>query len=299
MHERQLLTENELQSFLPNVVTKTNSSIIIVSAYLKTDVILWLYNFIPKGVDVSVVTRWRRADILKGSSDFDAYDICRSFGWSFHIDQRLHAKILLIDQEFLVIGSSNYTKSGLGFNINSNLEMNLVVQPTPYEVQRVKSFVLNSFELDDVTHSEMALELMGGNSSFEGDDEWSAIVQSRMTTNAEKLWISECLKLSPDNFRSLPEHTYHADQELWGGHEPTADRAKKMRIFNWLDLQLDKENKIYNFGELSSLLHSSIINDPSPYRKEIKECISVLFDWVEEFDLYEIVRFRRTKGMRK
>ena len=105
--------------------------------------------------------------------------------------------------------------------------------------------------------------------------------------------------LSPQEFKNIPKHIWHNDKALWGDNEPSTDIARQMRVFNWLDNELSKEVRVFNFGELSSLLHSSIINDPSPYRKEIKECVAALFDWVEELNLYKIVQFRRTKGMIK
>ena len=299
MHERELLTERELQELLPQVVSEASSSITIVSAFLKKDVLLWLSQYIPENITVRVVSRWRMDDILSGSSDFSAYDVCRENGWKFLIDQKLHAKVILVDQSCLVIGSSNYTKNGLGFNPNSNLELNIKVTPSDKEIVRVDNFLTNAYELDDATHADMAKELENLDTNSATLPEWSKSILSRFNAFTEKLWISECLILSPQEFKNLPKHIWHNDKALWGDNEPSTDIAKQMRVFNWLDNELSKEVRIFNFGELSSLLHSSIINDPSPYRKEIKECVAALFDWVEELNLYEIVQFRRTKGMIK
>ena len=299
MHERELLTERELQEILPQVVSEASCSITIVSAFLKKDVLLWLSQYIPEHVTVRVISRWRMDDILSGSSDFSAYDVCRENGWKFLIDQKLHAKVILVDQSCLVIGSSNYTKNGLGFNPNSNLELNIKVTPSEKEVARVDDFLTNAHELDDATHADMAKELEDHDTNAATFPEWSNSILSKFNSFAAKLWISECLILSPQEFKNIPKHIWHNDKALWGDNEPSTDIARQMRVFNWLDNELSKEVRVFNFGELSSLLHSSIINDPSPYRKEIKECVAALFDWVEELNLYKIVQFRRTKGMIK
>lgn len=299
MHERELLTERELQEALPHVVSEATASITIVSAFLKKDVLSWLSQYVPQNVTVRVVSRWRKDDLLSGSSDFDAYDLCREYGWRFLIDQKLHAKVILVDQACLIIGSSNYTKNGLGFNPNSNIELNIKVIPGESEVSRVKNFLTNAYELDEVTHANMAKELENNDTNEATRADWSAPILSKLTVFSEKLWISECLTLSPQEFKELPRHIWHNDKALWGQKKPSVEIAKQMRVFNWLDNQLSKEVRVFNFGELSSLLHSSMINDPSPYRKEIKECVAALFDWVEELNLYQIVQFRRTKGMIK
>lgn len=299
MHERELLTEHELQELLPHVVSNASFSITIASAFLKKDVLAWLSKYVPKNVTVRVLSRWRKEDLLGGSSDLDVYDICRTNGWKFLIDQKLHAKVIMVDHSCLIIGSSNYTKNGLGFNQNSNLELNIKVIPNENEVARIDNFLINAYELDDATYATMSEELKSSDTNAVNFSEWSKSILFKFNTFAEKLWISECLTLSPQEFSDLPQHVWHNDKALWGANEPSAHIAKQMRVFNWLDNELSKEVRVFNFGELSSLLHSSIINDPSPYRKEIKECVAALFDWVEELNLYKIVQFRRTKGMIK
>lgn len=299
MLERDLLSEHELQELLPGIVGQANSSIMIISAFLKKDILIWLEKYIPKDIKVNVVSRWRKDDLLNGSSDREVYDVCRSNGWSFFIDQKLHAKVFLVDHSCLILGSSNYTNSGLGFNSKSNLELNIKVIPNENEISRVKNFLLNAFELDDATFTEMVVELDNTTLDSGRNVEWSDLIQTRFNLFAERLWISECLTLTPFEFENLPENFQHNDKALWGSTEPSSSHAKQMRLFHWLDMQLSKESRIFNFGELSSLLHSSIINDPSPFRKEVKGCVSAMFEWVELFNLYEIVEFRRTKGMIK
>ena len=57
----------------------------------------------------------------------------------------------------------------------------------------------------------------------------------------------------------------------------------------WLkDILSQNENKELYFGSLSEKLHSSLINDPKPYRKEVKELLANLLNWVTELEIDEI-----------
>jgi len=63
----------------------------------------------------------------------------------------------------------------------------------------------------------------------------------------------------------------------------------KCNAYRWLKslLEQKEDNEIY-FGELSALIHDVIINDPKPYRKEVKELQTNLLNWIVELDIDEI-----------
>ena len=71
-------------------------------------------------------------------------------------------------------------------------------------------------------------------------------------------------------------------------------------VYLWL-LSLLKKNKDTqnNFGFLTSKIHKNILDDPLPFRKNIKEITHYLFEWVAEFsDEIKIIRHSNTKSMR-
>ena len=54
------------------------------------------------------------------------------------------------------------------------------------------------------------------------------------------------------------------------------------KAFLWLyNFVNNCECKTSYFGELTANLHNSLVNDPKPYRKEVKELLSNLLGWVE------------------
>ena len=73
-----------------------------------------------RGVQVEVVLD-QNADTLKNSQ---AYETLQSHGVRVSYDvpyDYLHAKVLIVDDETMIVGSSNWTQGGLGKNVECNL----------------------------------------------------------------------------------------------------------------------------------------------------------------------------------
>ena len=67
------------------------------------------------------------------------------------------------------------------------------------------------------------------------------------------------------------------------------------KAFTWLYKTLsEKENRECYFGELSEKLHKALINDPKPYRKEVKDLLANLLGWVEYCD-YDFIKVDRPR----
>ena len=64
---------------------------------------------------------------------------------------------------------------------------------------------------------------------------------------------------------------------------------KRSKCYLWLlDTIRKKPSMQMSFGELSKHLHSSILNDPKPYRKDVKQLLGNLLNWITDFDIEEI-----------
>lgn len=65
------------------------------------------------------------------------------------------------------------------------------------------------------------------------------------------------------------------------------------KAFTWLCKTInEKDIRECYFGELSAKLHNALINDPKPYRKEVKDLLSNLLGWIEYFD-FDFIRVDR------
>jgi len=70
-------------------------------------------------------------------------------------------------------------------------------------------------------------------------------------------------------------------------HE-SIDNLKKTKVIRWLKKQLLKEkSKSLRFGAISRLLHDALLDNPKPYRKEVKDFQVNLFNWIKYLELTE------------
>ena len=60
-----------------------------------------------------------------GSSDLDCFTYCKDNNWELRILNDLHAKVMLIDDKDLFIGSPNLTGSGMSLIPVSNKELGI------------------------------------------------------------------------------------------------------------------------------------------------------------------------------
>src|SRR4051812_46272669 len=91
-------------------VAKAQHSVLIVSAYITLAGLHWMQESgISDKVSVTVLTQWKPGDLLSGASDLEAYKFSRDRNWRFCLLPNLHAKLLLIDNNYMFVGSANIT----------------------------------------------------------------------------------------------------------------------------------------------------------------------------------------------
>lgn len=52
------------------------------------------------------------------------------------------------------------------------------------------------------------------------------------------------------------------------------------------------------FGEITANLHNALLNDPRPYRKDVKQLLANLLNWIAALDINEIVVDRPAHSQR-
>lgn len=297
MPSSRLLESSDLVRQIDLALSEANGEILLVSAYLKLEAVRWLINMLPPNAQIKVLARWRKSDLVSGSSDLEVYKLLSKGGHRFYIDNQVHTKVMVIDEHVMFIGSSNYTSSGLHLFGSGNKELNIMVQPTRSEVDRVEKYFSEAYEMNDPMYQFMKAEIETESKDESVDNNqnsWSEEIARCIKPIVDKLWVSECLYLSSNQFGCFGDDRQEHDESLWDG-KPTRAKAKSMRLFLWLEHQLKTVPRNLKFGEVSYLLHDSLINEPAPYRKDVKVLVSNLFTWVEEFGLYEVEQPRYSK----
>ena len=61
------------------------------------------------------------------------------------------------------------------------------------------------------------------------------------------------------------------------------------KCYLWFNnLIKEHENQEMHYGAISASLHSSLLNEPKPYRKDVKQLLSNLLNWIEVLQIDEI-----------
>jgi hypothetical protein len=289
-----ILGTEAFRDLLGQSLLAAKNKVVILSAYVKVIGVEWLKEkLFNKDIKCVIITRWDKSDIAQGSSDLDCYKICKDNNWQFRILKDLHAKIMLVDDKDLFIGSPNLTGHGMSLIPVSNKEMGVKLDATPSDINIVNNLIEESVIIDDAIFEQLKLwkdklpEIK--KQSFPS---FPKIVNEKIKENFDKVWVhnfpwSKANELL--NLKNIDENIKH-DLELFGllkdelNKEKIKDSLIKSKIYKWLIGQIKKQkNQEIYFGNLSSIIHDSLLDDPKPYRKNIKDLQSNLYGYVKFF----------------
>ena len=126
-----LLTEKIGRS-LGECVRQARHRLTLAAPFMKRKTLERLITDVAPSVTLTVFTRWKVDEIIAGASDLSVFDLLHErVGSRLLLHPRLHAKVLLIDDQVAAIGSANITDGGLGFADQPNAEVMAVLQPIP------------------------------------------------------------------------------------------------------------------------------------------------------------------------
>lgn len=285
-----LLFSDEIKKQLEVELRQATNDIQIVSAYCKKSAMQFIESCIENPMQSKkLMVRFAYDDILKGASDLEVYDFCRNNGWQLYMRLDLHAKTYIFDKMRCIVGSANLTARGINIADNANYEIALLTSVSEEEMCRIENLfddaVLVTNELYELM--QQCLVSSGNQSTFDCEN-WSDDILNHFNPKIEVLFTYD--------FPNCNTLSYLKDDSLdflglsTGWTVLTVKKAfVKCNVYRWLKAVLEERptNEIY-YGELSALIHDTIINDPKPYRKEVKELQTNLLNWITELDIREI-----------
>ncbi len=141
----KILTNEEFKTEIESSIKSgfADKTLVIFSAFIKSNAIKWLAGLVPSSCDVTIIGRWQPNDLLTKSSDLEVYKLCKEKEWKFGILSNLHSKIFLFGSNKVLIGSANLTVSGLSLAGTGNLEMGTQITPSELDIQRIEVHVIN------------------------------------------------------------------------------------------------------------------------------------------------------------
>ncbi len=284
----ELLTTSHYREYLFDALRGANASIWLTSAYITVPGIEPILDLLEsKATHVRVLARWDSRDLVSGASDLEVYEIVSSRGFEFFINQRLHGKCALIDDAQLFVSSANLTASGLQLGIQGNLEYGTMIEPSEADCATIRDMFANSILVTpSLFHDIKAFIVPLLTASERRDIVFPASIMERLQSSVDGLWVRELPWTEGPQSISQDEPDARHDLMLLNavlGASPTIEELRPLfettRCCRWLTSQLRTHGGHLYFGEATELLHNALLEDPKPFRKEVKILLRNLFAW--------------------
>lgn len=283
-------------------ISLSSSSFVGLSAFIKRNAIERpRFENALHGKSVTLIARWQKSDLLSGASDLDLYELCRERGWKFGIDLNLHGKVFLIDSKQIFLGSANITQSGLNDRGTGNHEFGVQMVAVQADIIKLNEFISSEVTwMTDELYGILKREVDDSKKADLGSclTSWSSQVASLIFKPVKFVWVNECLFSSPESIKNkadISSEVIH-DRALLGISFYDIDDSSlrssfvNTNVFRWF-VALLTVNESLSFGGVTAALHASLLDDPRPYRLEVKRLCQILFEWAEFMtDIFEVSR---------
>lgn len=269
-------------------LSRASKSIVILSAFTKLTALKWIISRAGTH-NISIVTRWLPGDLTSGASDIECYEFCRDNGLKIGLSLGLHGKVYCTDGQILV-GSANMTSRGLALSDQHNEEFGYGFEAGASDLSKLEYYLRSVVWLDDYLFSRIQTELSGIMALDKTmQSSWPKELITKMRKPVDVLWVNEVPFSHPERLMSGqndPDDAIAHDLELLGSVEGQITKFEavaafmRSRAFDWL-YQLIEANGSMSFGSITRHLHDSLLDDPAPYRTEVKQLVANLFAWAE------------------
>lgn len=290
----QIFGTDAYRTALSESIVHSENSVSLISAYLTIEGIDWILERLPEAVNCRVLSRWNCSDLVSGASDIEVFEKLKSRGYKLYILPDLHAKVIVVDDRRLFLGSANITNSGLKLVPGGNREIGTILSPDNEDLNLIDALFSESVLIDQQIYKAFLAEVQKLKDSIVKPQprvKWSSDLLNKLKTPPQRIWVTETLWCnSPEELMSasnfLSDEILH-DLTLLGiditgevNENLLRHAFLESRIWRWLEQKLESTpiREMY-YGQLSAELHNSFLDDPKPYRKDVKGLLTNLLNW--------------------
>jgi len=188
----------------------------------------------------------------------------------------------MVDKHKYLFGSANLTGKGIGL---AGTASNIECLSCEEDVHTEDIALLNSIIRESqIVNQELVEEMRQQLEEMDATD-WHEQKMEAVAPHPDGIFVNDLpFCASPSYLIQNPdsEEATH-DRVIFGLSvgAPSLDQLptpfRKSSAVTWLDSTLHNE---MSFGQLSHALHNSLLDDPRPYRKDVKVLQSNLLEWV-------------------
>lgn len=292
-----ILLTNEIINAVLDELKSAENSVQIITAYCKKNALEKLNSVISEDVqNKRLLVRFRLDDVLKGSTDFEILEYGLQNGWDVFLRFDLHAKTYIVDNKRGLVGSANATNSGLNIGKAGNMEMAAFVDVEPEDVAKINGLFDDAISVDDELIAKMKLQF----DSIEPAEKqkshsWNTEITKRFNPCISTLFSYEL----PEEFNFVEgEYFTFLDYTFSGDMNAFKEVFRWSNAYLWLlKLVKDNDGEMY-FGAVTEKLHNTLVTDPKPYRRDVKQMLANLLDLIEKLGMEEVVIDRPNHSQR-
>lgn len=290
----QIFGTDTYRTALSEAIVHSQNSITLVSAYLTIEGIDWILEKLSKDINCRVLSRWNCSDLVSGASDIEVFEKLKSRGYRLYILLDLHAKVVIVDKHKLFLGSANITNSGLKLVPGGNREIGTILSPDEEDLALIDALFDEAILVDEDIYKEFCNELQRFKDVSEKAKprpKWSSDLLKKLRKPPQRIWVTETFWCnSPQDLitkTGLTDSGIAHDLVLLGlniaddfNEEILRKCFLESRIWQWLKNKIQSApNREMYYGQLSAELHNSFLDDPRPYRKDVKGLLTNLLNW--------------------
>ena len=287
-----LLNTYEVQQKIAQEVASATTHLQIVSAFCKVDAIEFIDSHINTSLQTKkLMVRFLLSDIINGASDFNLYEYCKSHGWQMYVRFDLHAKTYIFDRKRCILGSANLTNRGLGLNLHGNYELSSFADVDDNDLRKIDTLFDNAILMTDSLYEAMKSEYEKWQEtrSSVAVPKWSSIIEGHFNPKIDLLFTYDFPTTITPDFNDITSFEF-----LGINYIPPIDDVRQAfrwsKAFLWLYNYVSScPDQTSYFGGLTAALHNALINDPKPYRKEVKDLLANMLSWIVTLDIIDIV----------
>ena len=287
-----LITNTELTEHLEQLLPSCNE-LTIISAFMTQPATRWLGHLTSENnPKVRLIGRFTPNDFARGASDLNALRDCINNGYQVKALVNLHAKIYQIDNDTIFNGSANLTGKGLALVNNGNLESCSKVNAC----EQSKAFIEKIVE----SATDLTLSILDKMQSFleQFDDRDKAdlppVWPEEILPDTTELFVSDFPLGKPgitlNEYQLNPSLPFAQIENAKSDLITAPMLFKQTKAYRWLKKQIteNQSGRDLGFGQISSLLHDALADDPAPYRQEIKDLQANLYSYLKLYACDEI-----------
>lgn len=286
-----LLSTHEVKQKIIDEVSRAADNLQIISAFCKLPAIKFIDENISHPIqNKKLMVRFLLSDILHGATDFELFDYCKENGWQMYVRFDLHAKTYVFDRKRCILGSANLTSKGLGLSLHGNYELSSFAEVDDSDLKKIDMLFGNAILMTDELYEAMRsdYEIAKQNQEPTKTFKWNTGIEQKFNPKIDLLFTYDFPNTTEPNLNDI-----NAFEFLEIGYIPSQEELKQAfrwsKAFLWLYNYVSScPDKTSYFGGVTAALHNTLVNDPKPYRKEVKDLLANTLGWIQALDIKEI-----------